>query len=257
MIRPCYFTDSDMTNSMTHLVVIPCYNPKGALAATVKAALAQWKSVWVVDDGGTDGSTQEVERMVHSEPGLRVLRRPINGGKGAAVLSAALVARAEGFTHILVLDADGQHPADRIPEFMRCSQEAPSSLVAGVPVFGREAPKLRLYGRKLSIAMVWFELGGSVLRDPLFGFRVYPVKPLIAAMDATCWARRYDFDPEVAVRMAWAGTPVVNVPAECRYFKREQGGISHFHYLRDNLRMVALHVRLVTGLILRKLKLHR
>jgi glycosyltransferase involved in cell wall biosynthesis len=206
--------------------------------------------VWVVDDGSSDGSIEEIGRLAEREPGLWILKREQNGGKGAAVLTGAEQALAQGFTHALVLDADGQHPCDRISDFMALSMENPSSMIAGLPVFGSEAPKLRLYGRKLSVLMVWLELCGPKVRDPLFGFRVYPLRPLVAAMHGTRWGRRYDFDPEVAVRMAWAGVPTTNVPAECRYVSAEQGGVSHFHYFRDNMRMIALHTRLVAELLL-------
>ena len=107
-----------MTPSSTHLVLIPSYNPGPRLLSTARAALAHWQPVWVVTDGSTDDSTAAIQQLATTEPHLRVLVRPANGGKGAAVLTAAEAALAAGFTHALVLDADGQHPEDRIAEFM-------------------------------------------------------------------------------------------------------------------------------------------
>ena len=238
-----------MTSS-THLVLIPTYNTGPRLLATVREALARWQPVWVVVDGSTDRSADDVVALARTAPHLRVLSLPRNGGKGAAVLAGAEAALAAGFTHALVMDADGQHPADRIADFMQASQADPAALVLGRPVFGPEAPAVRLQGRKLSVGLVRFEILGSGIDDPLFGFRVYPLRPLVRAMRATPGARRYDFDPEVAVRMFWAGTPTLNVPAACRYLTREQGGVSHFHYVRDNLRMIWLHTRLIAELLL-------
>ncbi|MFT3868092.1 MAG: glycosyltransferase family 2 protein [Nibricoccus sp.] len=240
-----------MSASTTHLVLIPSYNTGAErLAATVREALVHWQPVWVVIDGSTDGSGRLVEEMEEIAPGLRIVSLPKNGGKGAAVLAGAQEALAAGFTHALVMDADGQHPADRIAEFMQMSQQSPEALVLGQPVFGPEAPQVRLQGRKLSVGLVHFETFGKAIADPLFGFRVYPLAPLASVLSSTRWARRYDFDPEVAVRLVWAGTPTINVPATCRYLSREEGGISHFHYLRDNLRMIWLHTRLITQLLL-------
>jgi glycosyltransferase involved in cell wall biosynthesis len=233
----------------THLVLIPAYNPGPRLLTTVREALAHWPTVWVVVDGSTDGSHEAVLKLATTEPGLRVLLRMANGGKGAAVLSGGEAALAAGFTHALVMDADGQHPADRIGDFMQQSLDAPAALIAGRPIFGAEAPKLRLYGRQLSVGLVHLETLGRVIADPLFGFRVYPLEPLVRTLQTTGGARHYDFDPEVAVRLVWSGTPVINVDASCRYLSKEEGGISHFHYLRDNVRMVWLHTRLLLALI--------
>jgi glycosyltransferase involved in cell wall biosynthesis len=240
-----------MNVSTTHLVLIPTYNTGAErLGATVREALACWQPVWVIVDGSTDGSSRLVVEMAAATEGLRVINLPRNGGKGAAVLAGAEEALAAGFTHALVMDADGQHPPDRIVEFMQVSQQKPSTLVLGLPVFGPEAPQIRLQGRKISVGLVHFETFGKAIADPLFGFRVYPLAPLVEVLSATCWARRYDFDPEAAVRLVWAGTATVNIPASCRYLSRDEGGVSHFHYWRDNLRMIWLHTRLITQLLL-------
>ena len=231
----------------THLVLIPAYNPGRLLDETVEGALAAWPDVWVVSDASSDGS----DRRLAPRPGLRVICRERNGGKGAAVRTGALAAAEAGFTHALVMDADGQHPASRIPDFMEASARSPEALVCGLPQFGGDAPAFRLQGRKISVALVRWETRGRGAADPLFGFRVYPLAPLAAALASTTHARRYDFDPEMAVRLAWAGVPCVNLPAVCRYVPRSAGGISHFRYVRDNLRMAAMHARLISGLLLR------
>lgn len=236
--------------SPTHLVLIPSFNSGRLLLETVRDALAHWRPVWVVVDASTDGSDVPVIDLARSEPHLRVIVRPANGGKGAAVLTGARAALEAGYSHALVMDADGQHPADRIAAFMDASQAEPAALVLGRPVFGPEAPLVRLKGRRLSVGLVRFEILGSGVDDPLFGFRVYPLTALVREMVRTRGARRYDFDPEMAVRLFWAGVPTVNPPASCRYRAKEEGGISHFHYVRDNIRMVWLHTRLIVQLLL-------
>ena len=239
-----------MTPSVTHLVLIPSYNPGSRLIATTVAALEQWSPVWIVDDGSTDESTSVVQHLATREPRVRVIVRSHNGGKGAAVATGVDAAIAAGFTHVLTLDADGQHPVDHIPRFMAASYEQPAGLILGRPVFGPEVPRERLHGRKLSVWLAWLEILGSGIDDPLFGFRVYPAAALQRALAATRRARGFDFDPEVVVRMFWAGVPTVNLPAPCRYLAREEGGVSHFNYVRDNLKLIWLHVRLLTQLLL-------
>jgi len=236
-----------MTRPKTHLVLIPAFNPGRLLADTVDGALSSWDDVWVVVDASTDGSHDAL--AARARQGLRVIVRPANGGKGSAVLTGAREALAARFTHALVMAADGQHPAGRIREFMETSAASPRAVVCGRPVFGPEAPRVRIYGRKLSVGLTRLETAGRGAADPLFGFRVYPLAPLVAILEATRGGRRYDFDPEVAVRLAWAGVPAINLDAACVYPDPERGGVSHFHYLRDNLGMVAMHARLIWALL--------
>lgn len=239
-----------MTPSTTHLVLIPSYNPGPRLMATVASVLGHWSPVWIVDDGSTDESTAAARTLAARDPRVRLIVRERNGGKGAAVATGVAAALAAGFTHVLTLDADGQHPVDHIGPFMAASQAEPAALVLGRPVFGPEVPLERLHGRKLSVGLARLEILGPGIDDPLFGFRVYPAAPLQRALASTRRARGFDFDPEVAVRMFWAGVPTVNLPAPCRYFSKGEGGVSHFNYLRDNLKLIWLHTRLLTQLLL-------
>lgn len=239
-----------MTSSTTHLVLIPSYNPGSRLQATVAAVLEHWSPVWIVDDGSTDASPAAARELAARDPRVRLIVRPRNGGKGAAVATGVAEALAAGFTHVLTLDADGQHPVGHIGAFMAASQAQPAAVVLGRPVFGPEVPLERLHGRKLSVGLARLEILGAGIDDPLFGFRVYPAAELHRALGSTRRARGFDFDPEIAVRMYWAGVPTVNLPAPCRYFSKDEGGVSHFNYLRDNLKLVWLHTRLLTQLLL-------
>ncbi|HEY5552945.1 MAG TPA: glycosyltransferase [Opitutaceae bacterium] len=236
--------------SGTHVVIIPSYNAGPRLAGVVSEVLAHWRPVIVVDDGTTDGSVAGVLERARSEPGLTVLRLDRNRGKGAAVLAGAEAALARGFSHGLVMDADGQHPAGSIREFMAASLARPGALVLGRPLFPANIPRERLHGRKLSNGIVKLEILGPGIDDTLFGFRVYPLAALVDVFNRRSGGRRYDFDTEAAVCLCWAGVPPVNLAAPVRYFERSEGGISHFHYVRDNLRLVWMHTRLIVELLL-------
>ncbi|MDO5623713.1 MAG: glycosyltransferase family 2 protein [Pseudomonadota bacterium] len=237
--------------SRTHLVLIPSYNPGAKLIDTVRAACAQWAPVWVVVDGSTDGSAEVLRTLADECEHLRVIVKPVNQGKGAAVLTGIEAAAREGFTHALTMDSDGQHPADLIPTFMQASQQRPEAMVLGVPQFGPEAPRIRVLGRKISNGWANLETLGVGIGDSLYGFRVYPIAPLARVMRGQRFMRRFDFDPEAAVRLAWAGVPPLNLPAPVRYFTAEEGGVSHFKYLRDNTLLTWMHTRLFAGFLLR------
>jgi len=207
--------------------------------------------VWVVVDGSTDGSVALLEELARDDPGLRVLIRPQNGGKGAAVLDGLTAAARAGYTHVLTMDSDGQHPAECIAGFMRASEAAPGAMILGAPVFDASAPRIRLRGRRIANWWTDLETLWSGIADTLFGFRVYPIAPLLQVMQRTRWMRRFDFDPEAVVRLSWRGVPVQNLPAPCRYFTQAEGGVSHFHYWRDNVLLTWMYTRLFLGFLLR------
>lgn len=237
--------------SATHLVLIPSYNPGPLVCATVRAALESWSPVWVVIDGSTDDSPARLATLAATEPGLKVIVLERNCGKGAAVLAGLRQAAAAGYTHALTMDSDGQHPAHLIEEFMLVSQAHPDAMVLGCPVFDASAPILRVKGRKISNAWVNLETLWAGIGDSLYGFRVYPIAPLIAVMRRQPWMRRFDFDAEAVVRLCWRGVAPIDVAAPVRYLRADEGGVSHFNYWRDNALLTWMHTRLFVEFLLR------
>lgn len=237
--------------SATHLVLIPSYNPGSKVYETVRAARQYWNPVWVVIDGSTDESVEGLKTMASTDAGLTVIHLPQNQGKGAAVLHGLDLAAQQGYTHVLTMDSDGQHPAELIPAFMQASKNAQQSMILGMPMFDAQAPSIRVNGRKISnwwanVETLWAGIG-----DSLFGFRIYPITPLRTVMRSQPWMRRFDFDPEAAVRLCWFGVTPVNLPAPVKYFSRDEGGVSHFNYWRDNVLLTWMHLRLLLGFLLR------
>lgn len=234
-----------------HAVIIPSYNPGAKVYETVHAARQQWAPVWVVVDGSTDGTAEGLRRMAQADPNLHVIVLPENSGKGAAVLAGIVAARAAGYTHALTMDSDGQHPADLIPRFMQVSADHPDAMVLGQPIFDASAPLLRVRGRRISNGWTNLETLGAGIADSLYGFRVYPIDDLIAVMHRQPWMRRFDFDTEAVVRLAWRGVAPINLPAPVKYLRPDEGGVSHFRYGRDNALLTWMHTRLVIEFLLR------
>lgn len=239
------------TPSRTHLVLIPSYNTGPKVLETVQEALRHWAPVWVVVDGSTDGTGAQLQTLAAQQPDLQVLVLAQNQGKGAAVLHGLALAEAAGYTHVLTMDSDGQHPAQLIPSFMQASGDDVHRMVLGKPVFAADAPALRVQGRKVSNAWANLETLWMGIGDSLYGFRVYPVSPLLKIMRGQRWMRRFDFDIEAAVRLCWAGVWPINIDAPVKYLRPEEGGVSHFNYLRDNALLTWMHTRLMLGFALR------
>lgn len=237
--------------SRTHLVLIPSYNTGRKLLDTVREARLFWQPVWVIVDGSTDGSAEALQALAAEDSGLRVWTLPRNQGKGAAILHGLHEAAAAGYTHVLTLDADGQHPSAKIPEFMAASQANPHAMILGLPEFDASAPSLRIHGRKISNGLADLQTLWRGIGDALFGFRVYPVAPLRDTMERRRWMRRFDFEPEAAVRLCWCGIRPINLAAPVKYFSPEEGGVSHFNYLRDNALLTWMNVRLLLEFIVR------
>jgi glycosyltransferase involved in cell wall biosynthesis len=233
---------------MKACVLIPTYDNPATIAAVVDRVRAWIPDVVVVDDGSAAPGRAAVEAL-RAIPGVNVHRREQNGGKGAAVKDGFRVARDLGFTHALQVDADGQHRLEDIPRFLEAARADPRALVLGSPSFDASAPKGRIYGRKLTVFWTTVQTyGRRVIRDPMCGFRVYPLDEAIAARAR---GNAMDFDPEIAVRMVWRRVPVVNLETKVRYVSAAEGGVSHFRMFRDNVLITRMHTRLVFGAIFR------
>ncbi|MEO7245297.1 MAG: glycosyltransferase family 2 protein [Rubrivivax sp.] len=230
---------------------MPSFDTGAQVYTTVAAARAAWSPVWVVVDGSTDGTAAGLQALAAADPGLRVMVLPHNQGKGAAVLHGLQAALGAGFTHALTMDADGQHPAALIAPFMQASIARPEVMVLGRPVFDASAPLLRVRGRRVSNAWTDLETLGAGVGDSLYGFRVYPIAALVAVMARQPWMRRFDFDTEAVVRLAWRGVKPINLDAPVKYLSADEGGVSHFRYGRDNLLLTWMHTRLMLEFLLR------
>jgi hypothetical protein len=170
-----------------------------------------------------------------------VLHHGRNRGRGAALRTAYRGAAARGRTHVIQLDADGQHDTTDVPRFLEAARARPDALVLGTPIFDESVPWHRLHGRKLSQVIVWLETLSTSVRDPLCGFRCIPLAATLAVLERANSGDRMDFDPELIIRLVRAGVPVINIPTRVRY---PESGISHFRMVEDNLRIAWAYIRL-------------
>ncbi len=250
---------------MNPCVVIPAYNSQGKVYDVVEDVLKhQDFPIWVIDDGSdpkVDGETirgivekhdlkpsQEafsqspsgVTTPGSAEKRVQVKRFEKNQGKGAA-LSWALGNLAQQYTHIITIDADGQHLAKDIAPLLQAAREEPEAIIIGARRFGKNVPGLSKFGRKFSNFWVWYQASTKV-SDSQSGFRVYPLKEL---SKISFFTKRYDFEIEVLVRYLWRGFPVKEVAIDV-YYPRSEERVSHFDKLRDNARITGLNILLIS-----------
>ena len=230
-------------------IVVPVYDHEHAISATVGRLLAHGVPIQLVDDGSRESCARVLEALAAVHPGrVRLHRLPRNGGKGAAVIAGMQEAARGGASHVLQIDADGQHDADDVPRFLAEARARPQAVVNGRPVYDESVPRGRLLGRYATHAWVWINTLSFDIADSMCGFRVYPLAPTLALLERERVGRRMDFDVEVIVRLHWAGVPVRNLPTRVTY---PLDGVSHFDLWRDNLRISAMHARLFFGMLRR------
>ncbi len=217
------------------LIVIPVYNHSATLREVVERALKAHDRVLVVDDGSTDQGAGVLVGLP-----VRVVRHDKNRGKGKAIITAAREAHSMGVTHIITLDADGQHNPAEIDRFFLAIEEYPKALLVGKRDFqAAGAPLSRRFGRAFS--NFWFRVQtGRKIGDSQSGFRAYPLDVL---MHLPLREKGFAFEIEVLVRAAWAGVEVRDVDVSVVYPPKDLH-VSHFSLLRDNTRLALLNTRL-------------
>jgi len=224
-----------MTEPLKVVAVIPLYNHATTVRRVAERTLEQLSELLVIDDGSDDDGAETLAGLP-----LTLLRHEHNRGKGAAILTAAAEARRRGASHILTLDADGQHDPDDIPTLLRVLEQESRAIVVGKRDFEQESiPGGSRFGRSFSNFWLRLQTGRS-LGDTQSGFRVYP---LYVLEGLSLWTRRYTFEIEVLVRAAWAGVPLHDAPISV-YYPPGKERISHFRGFMDNWRLTLLNTHL-------------
>jgi glycosyltransferase involved in cell wall biosynthesis len=229
------------------VVVVPVYNHGQSAPRVVALARAFALPCIVVDDGSDAADAGRLDALA-AAPGVTLLRLPHNQGKGAAVVAGLRAAAAHGYSHALQIDADGQHDARLIGEFIDAARSRPDAVICGVPRYDTSVPRSRLVGRYATHVWVWINTLSLSIRDSMCGFRVYPLAATMAVIESEPVGQRMDFDTELLVRLHWRAVPVVNHPTPVTY---PADGVSHFRLWRDNWLISRMHTRLFFGMLRR------
>ena len=209
---------------------------------------SSFDNVILIDDASDSKNAQIIDEYVKSNEKVFLVRHSSNQGKGGAVRSGFLKAHEYNYSHILQIDADGQHDTDDIPTILNLARENPDAIITGVPLYDETVPKGRFYARYISHFWVWVETLSFDIRDSMCGFRLYPVSPVLDIMSKVNLGRRMEFDPEILVRLHWVGAQIITFMTKVKYI---DGGLSNFRPVKDNLYVTVRHTRLVFGMLVR------
>ncbi len=223
-------------------ILIPIYEHGATIGGIVGELAGFGLPCLIVDDGSSAPTRAVLDDLAATHDWVRLERLPSNRGKGAALRHGFRLARAAGATHVIHLDADGQHDIGDVPRFVAAIGDDPDALILGKPIFDESVPASRLYGRQFSRWSVWLCTRSFAIDDPLCGFRAVPLDATLAAIENENLGDRMQFEPGLAVVCHWVGMPIRNLPTRVRYVP---GGLSHFDAVRDTLRMARLYTRLL------------
>lgn len=231
--------------------VIPVYNHGSVLESVVKKLVVYSFPIIVVDDGNDEKNKEYINDIAARYPLVNLLVHPKNKGKGEAMKTGLRRAEQMGLSHILQIDSDGQHDADRIPHFLELSKNNPEAVICGYPVYDETAPRNRVVARKISnvwIHIVSFTTSRQV-RDALIGFRIYPVKQYCQILKHhSIIDSHMGYDIDILVHLLWRNVPVISEAVKVHY---PVDGVSNFRAVRDNIRISFTYARLCIGMILR------
>ncbi len=218
------------------LVVIPVYNHGRTLRQVAEKVLAIHRWLLVVDDG----SDESVAPLLN-DLNLEIIRHEHNQGKGAAIMSASAFARTRGFSHLITLDADGQHDPADLPRLIEAIEKSPQAFIVGARNFMSDPniPFSSKFGRRFSEFWMYLQTGRRV-DDMQSGYRAYP---RAALEQLTLWDKHYSFEIEVLVKAVWAGFEIIEIQVTV-YYPEKAKRISHFKAFKDNLRITVLNTRL-------------
>jgi len=228
--------------------LIPVYRHGKTACSLAERLAASGLPVIIVDDGNDAETGALLAECAAKTPGAALVSLGKNGGKGFALIRGFKKAAELGLTHVLQIDADGQHDEGNINFFLEESAKYPGMIICGYPEFDETAPKSRVTGRKISNFWASVVTLSTELKDVLCGFRVYPVNKSLRAIRSPFMDKRMGFDPEIMVRLYWNKVYPVFHPIKVIY---PVGGVSNFHMVRDNIRISLMFTRLFFGMILR------
>ncbi|OEZ63225.1 glycosyltransferase family 2 protein [Duganella sp. HH105] len=228
-------------------IVVPVYNHEHAIGAVLDGLLRHGAPCILVDDGSSAACAAVLDALALRHAGsVTLVRLPRNQGKGRAVLGGFRRAAELGYSHVLQIDADGQHNTADVPAFLAQAAAHPDAVIAGHPVYDESVPKARLYGRYATHIWVWINTLSFDIKDSMCGFRVYPVAPVNALAARRPIGARMNFDTDILVRLFWDGLQVINLPTRVSY---PSDGVSHFRVWRDNVLISWMHTKLFFGML--------
>ncbi|MDX2361715.1 MAG: DUF2062 domain-containing protein [Crocinitomicaceae bacterium] len=233
-----------MLSEINGCIIVPTYNNAKTLSRVLDGVLTMIGdgTLILVNDGCTD-NTSEVLKSYENR--IEIIEYGTNRGKGYALQQGFRKAIELGFDNAITIDSDGQHFPEDLSLLIEKSKEDPGCVVMGSRNMDQEGvPGKSSFGNKFS--NFWFRLETSItLPDTQTGYRLYPLQPM---KKMKFFTKKFEFEIEIIVRLAWKRVKFHAVPIRVTYDMDER--VSHFRPGRDFFRISVLNSILVLGALL-------
>lgn len=191
---------------MKFSIVVPCYNEADTIEATIRSLVALETDslqieVVVVDDCSTDGSASVVERLMPSFPAFKLIRHPVNRGKGAALRTGFEAATGDA---VGIQDADGEYDPRDYLKMLSAIEGGRAEVVYGSRYAFRDERRVLRFWHSL---MNGFLTGMSnvfsdmSLTDMETCYKLFS-RDVIAEIAPRLREERFGFEPEVTAYVA-------------------------------------------------------
>ena len=228
-------------------ILIPVYRHGKACVEVVENILQYNIPIILVDDGNAEETKAYLRQIKENHPQVELVTLAKNQGKGGAFKAGVIRAKDLGYSHVLQVDADGQHDSTKIPFFVEKSQANPEKLICGYPQYDESAPGHRKGGHKFANTWCAIYTWSNKIVDALCGFRIYPIEATHRFLTKKFFDKRMWFDVEILIQLLWAGLDAEFYPVKVTY---PSDGLSNFHAFRDNVRISWVFTRLCCKMIL-------
>ncbi|MFC1997364.1 glycosyltransferase family 2 protein [Chloroflexota bacterium] len=216
-------------------IILPAFNESAVIGDVVTRVMAVLDEVGdpfeilVIDDGSSDDTAVQA-----ASAGARLVHHPYNIGNGAAIKTGIRNARGQ---ILVMLDADGQHPPNKIPHLI--APIGPYDMVVGARTTSSESAWHRdlangVYNRLASY------VSGSRIEDLTSGFRA--IKADLARSFVYLLPNTFSYPSTITLATVRTGRALVYIPIQAR----KRVGKSKISLLRDGLRFLMIIIKIAT-----------